>query len=279
MRSGTDSPKLQDDVSVPAPTTALEASGKRSRESSIFDEEGRSNPSFAGTYASGPVGSNQDLELQDEDLLRSHESRATGFVGNNSEVQWLRSLKTQMRSAGSRRTPSQLPGGLSGRNKPAVQRTGAFHNRPGSLKQTGIFHVSDSTFYLDRDDHQLEAMVDPYEMPPANTAERLFDCYLQTVHTSFPILPDIFEKQFRRYNDHMKQSRPYRVPEKWQGMLNLVLAIGAQHAHLIQAEWRGDERDHLVYMTRATKILGLDKISTLLSAPSLSLIQVGCRVN
>jgi hypothetical protein len=138
-----------------------------------------------------------------------------------------------------------------------------------------ILHVSNSTFYLDSDDLKVDVTVDPYELPPPERAEKLFDCYMQTMHTSFPILPDVFDKQFQDFNDSVKQNRPYQVPAEWQAILNLVLAIGAQYSHLTQAEWRADEKDHLVYMTRATRILGLNEMTTVLSAPTLLSIQVG----
>lgn len=33
--------------------------------------------------------------------------------------------------------------------------------------------------------------------------------------------------------------------------MNLVFAIGAVYSHLIVADWRGDENDHLAYHSRA----------------------------
>jgi hypothetical protein len=225
------------------------------------------------------AGSNVDMDILDEDLHRSHESRATGFLGQNSEVQWLRSLKTQEQNVSLEGEPYRLPYELpDSSNKASAQRTNALHARRNSSEPARALHVSDSTFYLDGDDLDVDIMVDPYELPPPETAEKLFDCYMETVHSSFPVVPDLFENQFRKYSDSMKRNRPFQVPEHWQATLNLVFAIGAQYSHLIQAEWGGDERDHLIYMTRAIRILGLDKIATSLHAPSLSIVQVCCRV-
>jgi hypothetical protein len=133
--------------------------------------------------------------------------------------------------------------------------------------------VSDSTFYLDRDDIDLDVDVDPYELPPPDMMERLFDGYSKTIHTSFLLLPDKFAEQFHKYIDSLKRNRPFQISKRWQAMLNLTLAIGAQYSHLSQAEWQGHEQDHLVYMTRATRILQLDSIFTMRSGPSLSVIQ------
>ena len=153
----------------------------------------------------------------DEDLFRCRESRATGFVGRNSEVQWLRSLRKQLKNPDSTgpsaETSRQTTGGL-------------------------VPHTTESNFYLDGDDLYVGTAVDPYELPSFEEAKRLFDCYIESVHSSFPIVPDDFEEQFRGYMESIKRDQPYKVPDSWQAMLNLVLAIGAQYSYLIHAEWR-----------------------------------------
>jgi hypothetical protein len=261
--------KFRHNDSAHVSTMAVEPPKKRSREGSSSE---------GGTAdISGPVNSDDGPQLLDEELLRNSESRATGFIGQNSEVQWLRDLKTQI---GSRASEGwERPYGslykLQGSNKEAaVQREDALHTQQQSPKVGNILHVSDFTFYLDSDDLDVDIMVDPYELPSPETAEKLVDCYMRTIHGSFPIVSDVFEDQFQRYNNSAKRNRIYQVPEHWQATLNLVLAIGAQYTHLIQAEWRADERDHLIYMTRAIRILGLDKVATSLHAPSLPIIQV-----
>lgn len=55
--------------------------------------------------------------------------------------------------------------------------------------------------------------------------------------------------------------------------MNLILAIGAKYSHLIGAKWRGDHRDHLIYMTRAVHLLGLKSTVMMISSPDLQLIQ------
>jgi hypothetical protein len=210
----------------------------------------------------------------DEDLFRSRESRATGFVGQNSEIQWLRSLKTNMEK-GSPSSNTQLPYGRPGSSNEAVEhRADAAHARQKSSQSGNILHVSNTIFYLDSDDLKADVLVDPYELPPPENAEKLVDCYMQTMHTSFPILPDEFDKQFRVYNESVKRNESYQMPKEWQAILNLVLAIGAQYSHLTQAGSRTGESDHLIYMTRATRMLGLNEMATVLSAPTLLSIQV-----
>jgi hypothetical protein len=52
----------------------------------------------------------------------------------------------------------------------------------------------------------------------------------------------------------------------------MIFAIASKHAHLTQAPWRGDERDHLVYLTRA-RILSMNG-DTLFNHPDLQQVQV-----
>ena len=73
--------------------------------------------------------------------------RSTGFVGPNSEVQWLRRLKEGAKSSS--------------------QNT----------------NVVDSTFYLDSDNLELDILVDPDELPSDDMTELLFKTYIFTVTT------------------------------------------------------------------------------------------------
>jgi hypothetical protein len=65
------------------------------------------------------------------------------------------------------------------------------------------------------------------------------------------------------------------VCPKWKAVMNLVFAIGARYSHLIGAEWRADDHDHLVYMWRAVHLLQLQSINTLVAQPDQTTIQVG----
>jgi len=53
----------------------------------------------------------------------------------------------------------------------------------------------------------------------------------------------------------------------------LIFAIGAKYSHSINADWAGDERDHLIYMTRALRLLGLGNTIMFISGPDLELVQ------
>jgi hypothetical protein len=77
----------------------------------------------------------------------------------------------------------------------------------------------------------------------------------------------------RKYIKSERNKTPFEIPNKWRAQMNLVFAIGAKYSHFISAEWRGAERDHLVYMTRAVRLLGMSNTIMLISGPDLQLVQ------
>ena len=82
-----------------------------------------------------------------------------------------------------------------------------------------------------------------------------------------------FEDQFRQYMNSIRHHGGFLVPDKWRARMNIVFAIGARYSHLIGADWKGDERDHLVYMTRAVQLLGLKDTINFISGPDLEVVQ------
>ncbi|KAF2678676.1 hypothetical protein K458DRAFT_394724 [Lentithecium fluviatile CBS 122367] len=209
---------------------------------------------FRAMMANGTADFQSHLEVDsldlDENLHENERSRATGFVGKNAEVQWLRTLLLQERQ----------------KEDPGIASSSI------SL-WTNSEQVSLVTFYLDTENVDLDYEVDAYELPPPETAERLLVLYMEKVHDSFPILPKkLFEDQFLRYFQGMARGAAPRLNPKWQAILNLVFAIGARYSHLSKEEWRADERDHLIYQARARRFAWND--ATLSQHPDLPQIQV-----
>jgi hypothetical protein len=132
----------------------------------------------------------------------------------------------------------------------------------GSLIKNSSYHMDDMPIFM------YEA-VDAYEIPTPEIANHLFNAYMQRIHSSFPFVGRLnLTSQFRRFISGTVQ----RPPEKWLAILNLIFAIGAKYSHLINAEWKGDERDHLIYFTRA-RLLTVNA-ETLFQPPDLQTIQV-----
>lgn len=228
-------------------------SGKRRRKSQPEEPENHDEDDPHKAHAS----SEREVTVLGEDLLRTRKLRSTGYVGQGSGVQWLRSLQDETEPEG----PDQQPVSVS--NNVAQQSSGQKTGAPAS--------ITDASFYLDADGVDLTVEVDPYELPPQQTAIKLFECYKQTVHTSFPVLPPQFEEQVRRYFQTAKAGRPFTVPDRWLAILNIVFAIGARYSHLIDAEWKGEDRDHVGYVSRSIRLLGFCPFT---AAPDLALIQV-----
>lgn len=174
-------------------TSASLSLGKRSRKPSTSEEDDDSE-AHGEAYVTASVGSNEDLDHLDEDLMRDRESRATGYVGLNSEVQWLRSAQRQTEKTGAE--PYGQPHGPPGSTRNAASaRSDALHDRRDNAKensrQGSMEHMNDSTFYLDSDDIEMDIFVDPYEDPDPDVAERLFNCYFETVHPCFPLVSSL----------------------------------------------------------------------------------------
>ncbi|KAF2729595.1 hypothetical protein EJ04DRAFT_446943, partial [Polyplosphaeria fusca] len=252
--------EYNDDLPTTSPTFDATNLGKRSRGADISDD-GREGDRLASL-----LESYDDADRVDEDLLRNTESKATGFVGHSSAVQWMKHLRHQIHAVNNFSPDATFDERL--RMSPRGS------HRPGSRFGSVPF-VSDSTFYLDNENISVGVGVDPSELPPPDTADRLFECYKIAVQDSFPILPRTFEDQYRKFYQSKRQRRPLqtRVPERWLAVLNLVFAIGARYSHLIDANWKADDLDHIRYMTRAMRLLESEGSSVVALPPDLSIIQ------
>ena len=213
------------------------------------DVDGISEPD-GETRVSARVGSVGSMDVIDEDFNKSSAARATGFVGKNSEVVWMQRLSRRA-AAGSGSDTDGQAGSLQG----------------GS--EGGGARISDSTYHCDNISITISDQVDAYELPPKHIADFLFQTYLDVAHPAFPVLGKAtFSNQYYTFSN----SQSVKTGDNWRAILNLIFAIAARYAHLIQAEWRGDERDHLVYFTRA-RMLGFNGDS-IMAHPDLQQIQI-----
>ncbi|PYI05933.1 C6 transcription factor [Aspergillus sclerotiicarbonarius CBS 121057] len=190
------------------------------------------------------IGSLDAIDRVDEDVNRTPSSRATGYMGKNSEVTWMQRVRME-----------------------AEQRS---RKLPGSYEadQEGEFAIHSVNYHLDDMDISVPGPVHVYWMPPRKVADKLFEDYLDTVHPFYPIISrTLFPGQYRTFFESA-----VRPGDKWLAILNMIFAISAKHAHLTRAPWRGDENDHLVYLTRA-RILSMNG-DVLFSHPDLQQVQV-----
>lgn len=195
------------------------------------------------------VGSLNAIDRVEEDINENEQSRATGFMGKSSDVRWMQQLQIE-----ADRRASGQPVSLG-------------HDQ-GLRPDNEKMHVYKYSYHLDDLDLPVAEPVQPYEMPPRDLADRLFGDYLTTVHPFFPIINQpLFTAQFHKFFD--SAARP---GDKWMAILNMVFAIAAKHAHLVNAPWCQDANDHNVYFSRA-RVLSLNG-DVILSHPDLQQVQV-----
>lgn len=220
---------------------------------------------------SADVGSNDETDVLDEDILQDKETQATGYIGKSSEVQWLRRLQQEAeRREVTPSTPSSQYGPPGSSSESTKLRIEALKQRQHEKPNVP---TSASTFYLDGEGVEVDCSVEPYKLPTIEVAQRLLDRYMQTVHDTFPILSkETFTDQVRHYYASIAQGAPFYVPEKWLAIMNLVFAIGARFSYLTGADWHEDSRDHIIYQSRA-HMLNLDE-STLVYQPDFMRVQI-----
>lgn len=196
------------------------------------------------------VGSTRSLGHVNEDFNRTAATRATGFMGKNSELTWMQRLKQEADVS-------------SGSGEDALLMSDAV-----SFQETLRHPINESTYHCDDISMLVLDHVEPYHVPPRQTADLLFEHYLDTVHPAFPIIGKItFLDQYRTYYSENVES-----DANWLAILNLIFAIGAKYSRLIQADWGGKVGDDLIYFTRA-RLLGCNTDS-ILDHASLQSVQV-----
>jgi len=223
------------------------------------------------SHVSASVGSDEDLDFLEEDLLDDDGSSEAVYMGRNSQVQWMRTLQRKLNQ------PSDEPDKSSyappeDSEEATRARAEALHKRQKESGQKGP--LSDYYFYLDKESlHEFED-VEPHAVPPAETAQKLFEAFQLAVHYPFQILDDEFKDQLHSYYRILQAGGTVNLDARWNAVLNLVFAIGARFSHLVGADWQAADHDHLVYMSRAVYFLGLKNIGLLVCAPDRLLIQV-----
>ncbi|KAL9579765.1 MAG: hypothetical protein Q9212_004913 [Teloschistes hypoglaucus] len=218
------------------------ADGSRKRTASSDSE---TPEPFTEYQASGRVGSVESLDRLDEDLNRSAISRATGYMGKNSEISWIEQIRRQDESLNE--------ADEEGESLHKVFDSGVDGDHATDGKEN--VRSSESTYHCDSIPFMVPTHVQPYQLPPRNTADALVACYLESVHPAFPILgKETFSKQYRLFYDKAN----LRPSNTWMGVLNLVFALAARYSQLVHAPFQDVVDDDYTYFCRA-RILCLDR--------------------
>ena len=191
-------------------------------------------------------------------------------MGKNSEVTWLQRLR-QENAHGSPDTPEEEAEFV--KKTDGISPLGAEQRSHSDFKPLAEndeeFSIQNSSYHLDDLSISTFDHVDPNEMPTTETARHLFNAYMTRVHPSFPLVGrSVMTAQFNKF----LRGDIGNPPSQWLAVVNLIFAIGARYAHLIQADWKGDDRDHLIYFARA-RILSMSG-EGVFRHPDLQYIQV-----
>ncbi|KAE8387296.1 fungal-specific transcription factor domain-containing protein [Aspergillus alliaceus] len=180
-------------------------------------------------YLSGTSPGSHFSDHTEEDFNRDDFSRATGFIGKSSEISWLQVLNKEFDSG------CEVCRSTSGISSPSLT---SYCDGP----------IASSNYHLDDLDIPVIERLDISELPPKDTATKLFNAYMSSVHPSYPIIGiSTFASQFQAFfnNPSLKPGN------KWLAILNLIFAIGAKQAQLTDADWKRDKDDHYLYFIRA----------------------------
>lgn len=191
----------------------------------------------------------------DEDLNRDDESRATGFIGKNSEVAWLQSLEIE-----TERVNSQKFGMLDPQ---------AALDPWGSGSETWQDNrIASKSYYENKREMPEYKQVDPYELPPKHAADVYYDVFLRFVDVYFPIIRrSLFSAQYEQY-----YVKPFLNPgKKWLSVLNLIFAIASRYCSIVGKDVHGGSED-TVFFSRA-KILGANN-NIIYNNPDLQQVQI-----
>lgn len=175
-----------------------------------------------------------DTDSVGEDLNRSEQSLAAGYMGKNSDVTWMR----------------QLEGGLSRqeRHTTSSEETGQYllPNEPSTASMS---------YHLNHDDPHGPEASDAFARPTKELADHLFHVFLKEVHTVLPVIrEDLFIEQYQRF--YSKSSKP--PGKKWLAVFNMVLAIGSRFCRASPQDGQ-DVGDEQIFLSRA-KILNYSEV-------------------
>ncbi|KAJ5798993.1 uncharacterized protein N7503_006498 [Penicillium pulvis] len=184
--------------------------------------------------SSSSLASSEQIDVANEDFNRNQDSRATGFMGNNSEIAWMQRLDLQT-SRHDIKTKLCLKPGF----QPLIGNTMASLN-----------------YHLDHQSISNKSVTNSFALPQKVLADSLFQLYMEHIQEFLPIIrKDLFVAQYRQCF-----SREGNFPgRKWLAVLNMVLAIACAFSRLSGREL-SPEADENVFSARARSLSISDNV-------------------
>lgn len=152
-------------------------------------------------------------------------SRATGYMGKNSEVTWMQRLDFEASKQGTHEDPSQPTADVAPSDE----------------------SISLLNYHLDHQSLSEPVMVNASDMPPKALADRLFQIFINRVQISLPFIrQDLFLEEYDRY-----YSGSVRYPDsKWLAIFNLIMAISCVFCRLSSQDTQ-QVADETIFFARA----------------------------
>ncbi|OQD79037.1 hypothetical protein PENANT_c065G10301 [Penicillium antarcticum] len=125
----------------------------------LFQDQGKPDRSSSPSS----IGSLEAVDRVEDDINRTENSRATGFLGKSSEITWLKRLKEEEQQ--------------SLKSTPDDDRLSGDRIPPHTIN----YHLDDLSI-------DVPEAVQMYWVPPREVADRLFETYLLMVHPQYPII-------------------------------------------------------------------------------------------
>ncbi|KAI1829101.1 transcriptional regulator family: Fungal Specific TF [Penicillium roqueforti] len=195
-------------------------------------EDAKHGRRHSNASSSSSLGSLEDVDVTSEDHNRDEKSRATGYMGKNSEIVWMQRLDTEAtRQSGDKSVAPENP-----------------------LQGSPDDPISSMNYHLDDLNLANPVVSNPYILPPRGLSDRLFEIYLDKVQVSLPFLRrDLFCAQYQRC--FLGGVNPGR---KWLAALNLVFAIGAAYSRLSGENLSGVDEN--IFFARAKSLSASENI-------------------
>ncbi|KAL2856512.1 fungal-specific transcription factor domain-containing protein [Aspergillus pseudoustus] len=191
------------------------------------DEDPIKRPkSSISSSSSASVGSLNEVNTLTEDPNRNEESRATGYIGKESEIAWMQKLEFEA---------NKLDRGSHGEEE-----------SPPPVDEP----IASMSYHLDNLQIVDSLPVEPRLLPPKPWAARLLNVFFDSADHFFPLINKaLFISQF----EHAYSRSGPEPTRKWLAVFNLALAIGAKYYQLAEPE-AGQDVDDRLFLSRAISL-------------------------
>jgi hypothetical protein len=183
--------QAEDDMISQTPKVFPLHAGKRNQS---VGEDSQKNTQHGEAYVSASIESKQGFNNLSTHSTRNQSFKETGYFGQASEVQWLSDVQLQMQHTETEPYATRYE--IFGSDQDVKRARfdgnhGDMDNAKHKRKQSSLEYVTDTSFFLDSSELPTDEFFNPYEIPDPETAEQLFNCYINAVHSSYPLVSQI----------------------------------------------------------------------------------------